>query len=478
MTFGAPITRLKALMRVPIRHALRRFARAAVVCLALLANATVASAASTALYRIFLLDGTTLISYGEFARVADRVVFSIPIGNPLPQPTLQLVSIAQSSVDWERTDKYSAAVRAKRYAESRGEEDFALLTGRVIEALNLLALTPDPAKRLSMAEEARQNLAQWPTQNFGYRATEVAQLSGMLDEVVSELRVAAGQSSFDLSLVANATPAPPMELLPDPDLRETMEQALAAARVTPEPAERVTLLRAVIDAIKEPASAGGWAAALHAKASADLAAELQTEKAYADLTARTIEAAKAGARRGDVYGLQAIIQRALTADERLGRRRAGEMSALLSFVDLRLDEARQVRLAMDQWEARRALFASYRRDLAPSLADFRRVQGWLVDIRQLAGPAPALLDRLDQRVTIASRALAALKVPAELATVHSTVGAAFQMARRAALVRRNAVQSRDMKLAWDASSAAAGALMLMDHALAELDRLTAPPPNR
>jgi hypothetical protein len=205
---------------------------------------------------------------------------------------------------------------------------------------------------------------------------------------------------------------------------------------------------------------------------------VQTEKAYADLTARTIEAAKAGARRGDVYGLQAIIQRALTADQRLGRRRAGEMSALLSFVDLRLDEARQVRLAMDQWEARRALFMAYRRDLAPSLADFRRVQGWLVDIRQLAGPAPALLDRLDQRVTLASRALAVLKVPAELATVNSTVSAAFQMAKRAALVRRNAVQSRDMKLAWDASSAAAGALMLMDHALAELDRLTAPPPNR
>ena len=32
------------------------------------------------LYRIFLTDGSTLVSYGDFARVADRVVFSIPVG--------------------------------------------------------------------------------------------------------------------------------------------------------------------------------------------------------------------------------------------------------------------------------------------------------------------------------------------------------------------------------------------------------------
>ena len=96
-----------------------------------------------------------------------------------------------------------------------------------------------------MAVEARGNLARWPYQNFGYRAADVSQLVGMLDEVISELRVAAGQSSFDVSLVANVTVSNPEELLPAPGFRETMEQAVAAAAATPEPTERISLLDAV-----------------------------------------------------------------------------------------------------------------------------------------------------------------------------------------------------------------------------------------
>jgi hypothetical protein len=124
-----------------------------------LACARPAAAAESVLYRVFLFDGTTLVSYGEFARVADRVVLSIPLGETTDSPDLQLVSVPEASVDWERTEQYSNAVRAQRYGETRGEEDFALLGGRVTEALNLIALTPDPARRLAMAQEARGNLA-------------------------------------------------------------------------------------------------------------------------------------------------------------------------------------------------------------------------------------------------------------------------------------------------------------------------------
>ena len=48
------------------------------------------------------------------------------------------------------------------------------------------------------------------------------------------------------------------------------------------------------------------------------------------------------------------------------------MSALLTYLDMRLGEARQMRLAMDQWELRRALFATYRKGLTPVIEDFRR----------------------------------------------------------------------------------------------------------
>ena len=43
------------------------------------------------------------------------------------------------------------------------------------------------------------------------------------------------------------------------------------------------------------------------------------------------------------------------------------------------------------------------------------------------------------------------------------------------MTRRAAVSTGDIKQAWDASSAAAGSLMLFDNAVKELDRLTARP---
>jgi hypothetical protein len=45
------------------------------------------------------------------------------------------------------------------------------------------------------------------------------------------------------------------------------------------------------------------------------------------------------------------------------------------------------------------------------------------------------------------------------------------MTRQAASTRLNAVSSNDIKLAWDASAAAAGALTLGQQAVDELERL-------
>ncbi len=435
-------------------------------------------AADSVLYRLFLHDGTSIVSYGEFARVADRVVLSIPLGDPTQSPALQLISIPETAVDWLRTDRYSDAVRARRYGETRGETDFAMLSARVTEALNQIALTSDPARRLAMAVEARGNLARWPHQNFGYRAADVSQLVGMLDEVISELRVAAGQSSFDVSLVANITVPEAEELLPPPTLRETMEEAVAAAAATPEPAERIALLDAVTTALQEPARAGGWAAALRLEASADLASELRINKAYSDLSSSLIASATARAARGDVPGVQAILQSALKADDRLGRRRPQETSALLQVLDLRLDEARRVRLARDAWIVRLDSFRDYRSAIAPALAEMRSLRGMLESIRQLAGPEPRLLPRLEQRLVMVRQQLAAITPPAELQSAHALYTSAFQMAKRAASSRRNAVSSGEMALAWEASSAAAGALLLFQNAGEELDRLTTPPSNR
>ena len=183
--------------------------------LLLLLWAAPAGAADAVLYRLFLHDGTTLVSYGDFARVADRVVFSMPIGGlEGGAPRLELVSIPESTIDWPRTDAYAYAARARHYADTRGEMEFGRLSTRVAEALNAVALTEDPARRLALADGARKALAEWPSRNYGYRAADVAQLTALLDEVVSELRVAAGQSRFDLSLVSNTAPPPPVPQSP------------------------------------------------------------------------------------------------------------------------------------------------------------------------------------------------------------------------------------------------------------------------
>src|SRR3982751_5584560 len=89
------------------------------VSLLLAAPVAMLRAETAPLFRIFLADGQSLVSYGEYARVMDRVVFSVPLNDKLENPKLQLISIPEKSVDWPQTEAYATAVRAKRYADAR-----------------------------------------------------------------------------------------------------------------------------------------------------------------------------------------------------------------------------------------------------------------------------------------------------------------------------------------------------------------------
>lgn len=430
------------------------------------------------LYRIFLRDGTSLVSYGDFVRVADRVVFSIPLGAvDGPEPPLHLVSIAESAVDWERTDRYAAALRARHYAATRGEADFDALSTEVAKALNDVAFTKDPVKRLALATEARRRLSAWPAAHHGYRAADVAQLAALMDEALGDLRVAAGLTRVDLSLVATADGRPPDEPeLPAPSARESVDQAFAAASVAADPTERVSLLQAVMHSLGgEAANDARWAAALRAKAASTLAAEMKIDHEYHSLVGRTIAAADAHAKRADVKGIESLLRSVLAADDKLGRRRPGTTAALLATLDGRLDAVRRLRLARDAWAARREGLLQYQRRLRPVLDTFRRSIDGLEQIRQLSGPRPNALQPLAIRLTDASRAMKALRAPAEADGVHTMIANAVQMAIRAATSRRLAVNATDMTTAWEASSAAAGALLLFERAQEELGKLNTQP---
>ena len=463
--------------------------------MALCACSASAAAADAVLYRIFLRDGSSLISYGDFARVGDRVVVSVPIGSA-EQPQLQLITISEAAVDWQLTDRYAHAARSKQYADTRGEVDFNRLSGEVAIALNEVALTNDPARRVALADGARQQLAEWPASHYGYRAHDVAQLSALLEDVVSELRVAAGQSRFDLKLVApSVVPLPTMDLLPPPTLRESIELAFTAARVAAEPAERIALLESIsrtltpqpvdgestagsADARPEPIGSSGWGADFRARAAAELGAERRVDRAYADLTTRTLARARDRARRADVRAIDSLIQTVLAADARLGRARPNDVAALLVAVDAEKTAAQRFRLARDGWLLRLGPMRDYRRQLSAPLERLTRLKRWLEDVRQLAGPAPKAVLQLEERAAAIGRELALMKPPAELESVHALLRSASGLAARAASSRRHAVGAGGMPAAWEASSAAAGALMMLERAVEDLKRQMEPPQLR
>lgn len=432
------------------------------------------------LYRIFLRDGSTMVSYGDFARVGDRVVLSVPVGTG-DRAQLQLVSIAEAGVDWQLTDRYAEAARARHYADTRGEDDFNLLSNDVARALNEVALTNDPAQRVALADKARQQLADWPASHYAYRASDVAQLSTLLDEVVSELRVAAGQSRFDLKLVAPTVAPPAVDVLPPPSLRESIELAFTAARVAAEPAERVSLLESIVRTLDsaEPAapatdgtpSADRWADAAKVRATTQLMAEQRVDRAYADLSARTLTRVRDRARRADVRAIDGLVRSVLAADEKLGRARPSEVAALLVAIDAQKAAAQRLRLARDAWSIRSGVLRAYRRKVSGPLDRLARLKGWLEDVRQLAGPAPTAVGQLEERAAIAGREFALMKPPAELEAVHALFSSASTLATRAAAARRRAIATSDMPAAFEASSAAAGALMMLERGLADLQRL-------
>jgi hypothetical protein len=450
------------------------------VCSALLiwvfALAAPLRASDVILYRLFMLDGTTAVSYGEYARVGGTVVFSLPLsGLDSETPQLQLVSLADSTVDWPRTEAYAEAARAKQFIDTRGEAEFSRLSDAVAGTLNQIAFTEAPAARLALADRARRLLADWPARNYGYRAKDVAELANMLDEVVSELRVAAGQSRFDVSLVANASTPPAVPMLPPPTVRESVEQAFALSRASQDAAQRTSLLKGITEALAGPAAEGGWAAALRARAMSDLITSARTDQAYAALNTRMLKLADERVRRADVTGIEGLIREVLKTDDKLGRKRPQETAALLATMDMRLDAARRQRLTLDRWALSVGAVRTYVRKARPSIDALLGTRAPLEQIRSLAGPSARTLRQLEKSAGIASRELALLKPPTEAVTVHGLLQNAFQMALRAVDTRMTAIGTNDMTLAWQASSAAAGALLMLDRAREEIQRLTSPP---
>jgi hypothetical protein len=460
------------------RPSLRSVRAAAILVLACL-HAGPAVAADTSLFRVILKDGTALTSYGEYARVGSRIVFSMPFGSLAVQPQLQIVSLPESAVDWEATERYADSIRYARYVETRAEADYASLTGEIARRLNELSLAGDAQARLEIAEQARRLLIGWPAAHFGYRSQDIREMVALLDEVISDLRAKAGAQTFDLSLVAIVDP-PAMPLLSDPTPEQTIDQAMVAARITDNSVERATLLQSVIAYIDRLKSQlpRDWARRVRASASSILKAELKTDQSYAKLRDRSVASAQRLASAGDVAGMSDLISRVARADEKLGRKRSAEIDALVTHLEIELDAARRLRLARDRWTLRSEALLGYRNQARKAVEALEKLKEPLAEIRALAGPDPRSLKKLRQRVTEAHGRLIRIAPPPELATQHATLLSACQLAGQAIDVREQAILRQDMRLAWDASAAASGSTMLMVQAWSDMQALFKPPELR
>jgi hypothetical protein len=427
--------------------------------------------------RVFLIDGTTLGCYGEYARVGDRIVFSLPFGEQDGAPRLEVISLAASRVDWDRTDAYRDAVRAERYASTHGEADFAALSGEVARVLNEVALADSDARRLALIEQARRRLATWPADHYNYRVKDVREIVQLLDEALSELRASTGTDSFDLNLVAMAEAPPAGNLLPAPGPAESIAQALTAADLIEDPNERERVLEETLAYIDRTASRLDPIAARHAREFAErrLNEERLANAAFARLRDETVRKANAAAAAGNVASVQKLLTSLQGRNEALGRQRPDAMRALYATVRERLDSARRLRLARDQWRLRSAAFKSYSRVITRPRSVLDQLREALESVRTLSGPDVRAIGQLADRAGYASRLLRTIVPPSDLAGVHALFLSASDMAGQALRMRLAAARSGDMPTAWSASSAASGALMLIGRAEADLERYMAPP---
>jgi hypothetical protein len=156
-------------------------------------------------------------------------------------------------------------------------------------------------------------------------------------------------------------------------------------------------------------------------------------------------------------------------DAQLGRKRRDEINALIEQIKVQLDAARRLRLARDQWAERAGSFRAYTKGVAPIVAAMVRVRQTLDDIKQLVGSDATELVAWGQRLAANARTLRSMTVPDELKPAHALLSSAVNLAETAVKTRRQAAISGELQLAWDASSAASGSIMLLSKAQEDME---------
>ena len=446
-------------------------------CLCLAALGRPAFASDATLFRLFLLDGSVLVSYGEFARVDDRVVFSMPVGSRSEEPRLQVASVRAALVDWPRTERYSASARYQRYAQTRGEEDFRVLSNEVALALNDVALSSNRQQALALAEKVRRDVAEWPQSHYGYRSNDIREIVAVLDEAISSLRASTGSgAAFELALVATSE-APPLEpVLAMPTPREQFDSIMHLANMSTS-SDRVALLQAAMGLVSGSRAiiVGSEASGLKRAVERDLRQELATDRQYAALSQRVMSQANDFAARAAINDIERLIAKISKEDAKLGQRRPEVIQSMNGAVQTQLIAARRLRLLRDQWLLRQSSYRAYQRSVASSILLLVKSQPMLDSIRRLDGPPPDRLLALRTQLSGGAERLERVRTPDYLRGINDLLVGTWRFADNAVRARVKAIEGGDSASAWEASSAAAGAIMMLTRVQSEIRDILEPP---
>jgi hypothetical protein len=296
----------------------------------------------------------------------------------------------------------------------------------------------------------------------------------VLDQAISSLRAAAGATSFELSLVAMSE-APELEPVASmPTTRQQLDEIFYVASRS-RGSEKVALLQSGLALLSEARAVLSDAPELRRTAETQIRQELTTDRKYASLTQRVITQAKAHASRAGISDLERLISRIPKEDTKLGNQRPEMMEALNTAVQSQLFAARRLRLQRDQWLLRQSAYREYQRSIGSSLLLLVKNQNSLEAIRGLEGPPPDRLLALRQQLSGGAARLERLRTPDYLRATHELLVGAWRFAENATRARYEAIEKANADAAWEASSAAAGALMMLGRAQAEIRALLEPP---
>jgi hypothetical protein len=424
-----------------------------------------------AIFRVFLKNGTALASYGESAEAGDRVVFTLLVVGADQQRTLQLTSLPASAVDLDRTRRYADAIRLVHYTATRAEVDYAAMTQEVQRSIAELTAVADPKKRLAMAEQARARLVSWSKGTYGYRAAEVQELTRLFDEVINDLRAAAGQGQFKVELSATTIPATE-PLLAAPGAAESITLALAAAGAADSEEDRAAILK-----MAAAAAAGNDPALADVRANVARVLDLETKAtaAYEQLATDMRARATAARKKGDADALSSVLSALEARNAELGNRRPVIMQTLTSEIEAMLASTRTYRAALEHYTAVRGSLLAYERAIRPTTIGFDGLVPVFNAIRDIKYTAYERLERAGSRLKELIVTLDAIAPPPDLVDVQATLASALRMADHACDRRRLSIALRSQVIAEEASSAAAGAMLLAGQARDQLVARLYPP---